>query len=462
VAVLLVALPIAVLLYLLGLPIITRVVEAEQPDSKRWLTRVMRTSMALHLLAVPMQIFVVDHFYGGIADWNRYVAQGTILGDSFRHFHFTLAGANVHSIVGDSSVSIMAGIVFAIFGTNKLAVFFIFSWLAFMGLVLFYRAFSMTFAGANLRRYAILVFFLPSLIFWTADVSKESIMTLALGLIAYGGAKFLSKRKGGLLPIVVGTLMAAYVRPNELALAIAGLVLAVMFMPASPWLQFSGLRRAGLFVVMSGVLALAIFLTFHFLHGKGGSLNLSNIAKNNAGHGSSIPYHPGLKNYWRDVYEVLFDPMPFNAHGTGERIAALENLILIGVILTSFRSLRILIRASFARTYVLMCTLYAVLFLYAFAALGNLGLITRERTLLLPFLLVPLSIPRADRKAGEQPYFWELRRRDRLQQRDQSGPRRAPVVPREHGVRRYARPIVPPRDLRPYGRRPAGASSRRS
>jgi hypothetical protein len=437
------------------------VAEAE-PNSKQWLTRVMRTSMALHLLAVPLQIWVVDHFYGGVADWNRYVAQGTILGDSFRHLHFTLAGANVHSIVGDSSVSIMAGIVFAIFGTNKLAVFFIFSWLAFMGLVLFYRAFSMTFAGANLRRYAVLIFFLPSLIFWTADVSKESIMTLALGLIAYGGGKFLAKRKGGLLPIVVGTAMAAYVRPNELALVIAGLVLAVMFMPASPWLAFSGIRRVGLFIVMSGVLALAIFMTFHFLHGKGGSLSLSNIAKNNAGHGSSIPYHPGIKNYWRDVYEVLFDPMPFNAHGTGERIAALENLVLIGVIFTGFRSLRILIRASFARTYILMCTVYSVLFLYAFAALGNLGLITRERTLLFPFLLVPLSIPRTDKKAGEAPYFWELRRRDRLRTREQSGPRRGPVSPRQDGVRRYARPLVPPRDLRPRGRRPAGAGSRRS
>ncbi len=421
----------------------------------------MKISLALHLLAVPAQIWVVDHFYGGIADWNRYVAQGTILGSSFRHFDFSLTGANIHGIVGDSSVSIMAGAFFAIFGSNKLAIFFIFSWLAFLGLVLFYRAFSMTFEGANLRRYALLLFFLPSLIFWTADVSKESVVTVGLGLIAYGGAKFLSKRQGGLLPIILGTAITAYVRPNELAIAIAGLVLAVMVMPASPWLRYSGIRRAGIFVVMSALLVLAAFLTQHFL-GKGG-INLSKIASNNSGHGSSIPYHPGIQNYWRDAYSILFDPLPFNAHGNGERLAAVENLIIIGVLLSSFRQLRIVVRTMFARTYVLMCTVYSLLFLYAFAALGNLGLITRERTLLLPFLLVPLSIPVTE-KGSKEPYEWELKRRDRLRLRGRGGQPGTSKVPVGVGGRRYPQPVVPPRDRRPpgWGRSPVGSGSIRT
>lgn len=453
--VVLVALPIAVVLYLISLPIISRIAEREQ---KPWLGRVMRISLALHLLAAPLQIWVVDHLYQGIADWNRYVAQGAILGNSFRHFHFTLAGANIHTIVGDSSVSIAAGIVFAFTGTNKLAVFFIFSWLAFMGLILFFRAFSMTFTGANIRRYAMLLFFLPSLIFWTADVSKESVMTLALGLIAYGGAKFLATRRGGLIPIIAGVALAAYVRPNELALAVGGLAIAIIFMPSSPLTQFSGIRRAGVFVIMAGVLGLAAYMTVHYLHVH----NLGKIASNNAAgtHGSGVAYHPGIKNYWRDVYTVLADPLPFNAHGKGELVAALENLVLLAVVASSYRSLRILVRASFSRTYVMMCTLYSLLFFYAFAALGNLGLIYRERTLLLPFLLVPLSIPRVRKGSDEEPYEWELRRTERRLRRQRGTSHGRTVVRRDPSVKRYARPVVAPRDPRPVGRRSVGSGSR--
>ena len=39
-----------------------------------------------------------------------------------------------------------------------------------------------------------MLFFLPSVIFWTADVSKEAIMMLSLGVMAYGAAKVLVRR----------------------------------------------------------------------------------------------------------------------------------------------------------------------------------------------------------------------------------------------------------------------------
>ena len=39
----------------------------------------------------------------------------------------------------------------------------------------------LTFGGAGNRRYGYLIFFLPSLIFWTADVSKEGIMLFLIG-----------------------------------------------------------------------------------------------------------------------------------------------------------------------------------------------------------------------------------------------------------------------------------------
>jgi len=124
---------------------------------------------------------------------------------------------------------------------------------------------------------------------------------------------------------------------------------------------------------------------------------------------------------------VLFNPLPINAHGFAGRVAALENTVILGLALMSLRNLRIVPRAAFARPYVMLCLFYTGTFIYTFAALGNLGLIDRERTMMIPFLFVLLCIPRAPRGARPR-YEWELRRRARLALRravEQANARRA-------------------------------------
>ena len=70
---------------------------------------------------------------------------------------------------------------------------------------------------------------------------------------------------------------------------------------------------------------------------------------------------------------VLFDPLPFNAHGGGEMFQALQNTVLLVMLVLGLRSLRILPRAAFARPYLIMCFVYVVSFCYFFAALGQPG-----------------------------------------------------------------------------------------
>ena len=94
-------------------------------------------------------------------------------------------------------------------------------------------------------------------------------------------------------------------------------------------------------------------------------------------------------------------------HGSTQKVAAFENFVIIILILISLRRLWRLPRTAFAKPYVLMCVLYSAAFPYAFAALNNLGLIDRERVLLLPFLLVPLAIPISPRR-GPPMYPWEV------------------------------------------------------
>ncbi len=414
-----VALVVAVVLFGLGRMVIRRVAFAE---ANPWLVKILTASLILHLVAAPGQIFVVNHYYHGIADWIRYTHQGAALAPNFRHFNFTTAGANVRQIVNDGSVSIATGIVMAIVGVNQLATFLVFSWLSFIGAIFFFRAFSLTFAGGDHRHYARMLFFLPSLIFWTADVSKESIMMFALGLTAYGAAKFLARKPGGLVLVVPGVFIGAYVRPNELLLILAGFAVAMMVPTAAARRQLGGVRRLVSLAFLAGLLAIAVGVTFHYLHGgAGGSLSLQQTNANNQGSGlgfgsSGVPYSTNLATYPRDIYEMLFNPLPYNFHGFGELVAAGENSVILVLIVMSYRNLRMVPRASFARPYVMLCLVYTGTFIYTFAALGNLGLIERERTMMFPFLLVLMAVPRAPKHRPPR-YEWELRRRARLQLR---------------------------------------------
>ena len=407
---------VAVALFALGRRIIRRVVKAEGGDP--WLAKALTACLVAHLLAAPLQIWAVNHLYGGTADYTRYIYHGAALASGFRHFDFSLP-PGFGGIVDNGSISIVAGVLFALVGINQAAAFLIMSFLAFIGIVCYYRAFTLTFGGAGKRRYGYLIFFLPSLIFWTADVSKEGIMIFLLGVLTYGCAQILA-RQGGFrawLLILAACAGSVFIRPNMMLLLLGAFTIAMIFRPSSASAKFEPARRTTSLVFLAAMVAVVMFLTLHFLPGLHGSVNLSQINKNNQGPGagfgsSGVSYSGSPLGFPKDVYVVLFDPLPFNAHSSGEKFQSLQNAVLLGVLILSLRNLRILPRAAFARPYLIMCFVYVVSFCYFFAALGNLGLIAREATVMVPLYLVLLCIPRGPRHHPPR-YLWELTRRQR-------------------------------------------------
>ena len=418
---------LAVALFALGRRIIRRIVKAEGGDP--WLAKALTVCLIAHLVAAPLQIWAVNHLYGGVADYTRYIYRGAALAGPFRHFDFSTPG--IGGIVDNGSISIVAGVLFALVGINQAAAFLIMSFLAFIGITCFYRAFTLTFSGVGNRRYGYLIFFLPSLIFWTADVSKEGIMIFLLGVLTYGCAQVLA-RQGGFrawLLILAACAGSVFIRPNVMLLLLGAFTIAIIFRPPSASGKFEPARRTASLVVLGTMVGVVMFLTLHFLPGLHGSVNLSQINKNNQGPGSGfgssgVSYSQSPLYYPKDVYVVLFAPLPFNAHGSGEKFEALQNTVLLGMVVASLRNLRILPRAAFVRPYLIMCLVFVVSFCYFFASLGNLGLIAREATMMVPLFLVLLCIPRGPRHRPPR-YIWELPRRKRVAYRREVARRRA-------------------------------------
>ena len=392
---------VAVVLLIATIPIARKVASVERDPG---LYRLLMWAVLTHFVFVLIALYVINHVYHGVTDYTRYVNQGAILGRHFDRFDFTLPANISKKFLGDGVVSVAAGVVFAIVGVNKIAGFFVFAWLSFLATICFYRAFSVTFPEANRRRYAYLVFFLPSLLFWTAGISKEAMMFMSLGVSAYGAALILAQRRGGVGLIVIGTIIGVYVRPQELLLFLGAFAIAGVFRRANKR-SLKGVRRIMVMALQAALLLAAVTLAQEL--GKTAPIfNLQKLSENNRGQASSIAYHAGPAGYPRDINTVLFDPLPFDAHGSTQKFAAVENTIILILILLSLPRLRLLIRAAFLRPYVLLAVLYSAAWPYAFAALGNLGLIDRERIMLLPFLVVPLAIPRAPK--GTDKYPWEL------------------------------------------------------
>ena len=180
---------------------------------------IMRLSLGLKLLATLPRFEARE-------DSVDYYRVGASLADSFRRLDFTVDTGR--SIPGTGSVRYLAGIVEVFTFEDEFATFVVFSLLGFVGSILFVMACRNALPAVDTKRYALLLLFWPSLVYWPSSIGKESVILFGLGTVAYGGAKVLRGDLHG-LPITAGGVLAVgLVRPHVVLIAMTALVVAVV------------------------------------------------------------------------------------------------------------------------------------------------------------------------------------------------------------------------------------------
>jgi hypothetical protein len=398
------ALMVAVVLFAVTVPIALWLAKRE---GQRWLLRLVLGSLALHLLGSALQIVVVRAFYGNVADFHLYDGQGAALSEGWHHGISSIPGLD---FPGTGTVSIVTGVVYTLVGVDQLGGFLVFSWFSLMGLVAFYRAFRIALPEAQSKRYAVLIFLLPSLWYWPSAAGKEALMLLALGLMTLGAAHLLRTQWWGFVPLLAGSLLGAAIRPHEVALVFGSFAVAAVTRKVSRRTLVSPVRRVVtlllvfvgggiLAVVTARFLGITSFNSAAIAH----AINGANQATQGEGDGFGSSHSTWSANplfFPVDVYIVLFLPLPFQVASATQAIAALENLSILALIAFSWRSLVSVPRQLRRSPFVVMCLIYSLSFLYLFAALGNVGLLARERTLLFPFLFVLFALPERRAQRG--------------------------------------------------------------
>lgn len=388
---------IAPVLVLVTLPFLARQAAREGDRSLFWL---LFAALLVKLVGALTFHFVAYDLYGGIADADTYHRGGLQIAQQLRAGDYDL---NLDPLTGVNFIKWLAGIFYTVVGSTKFGGYLFFSWLGFLGLFLFYRAFTIALPEGRARLYARFIFFLPSLAFWPSSIGKEAWMMFALGIGAFGAARALSGRTWrGLLIAGFGMWMAALVRPHIAAILGVGLAIGfVLRRPRDDSRQLAPVVK-GLSLAIVAVVAVVVvvqaerFLRYHGVETERGVAGVQgSIAVRSAGGGSyfapSILQSPTQTPL--AVLTVLFRPLPHEAHNFQALLASLENSFLLVFALVRIPWVLAALRSIRRQPYVALCLVFTAIFVVAFSSFANFGNLVRQRVQVLPFMIALLCIP---------------------------------------------------------------------
>jgi hypothetical protein len=383
---------IAMALLLLTIPLARHAARVEAWPGLAWL--VMAAS-ALRLVGALARYLVAYGVYSGVADASTYTAAAKQHYQAFRHFHFFWPNTGVdHGLI-----PWLDTIIYAIAGPTELGAFLVFSWISLVGAYLFFRAFRIGYPRGDGRRYALLVFFIPSMLYWPSSLGKESWMVFAIGLASYGVARAIAGRAGGYLSLVAGVGAMLLIRPHLALIFLPAAAIAFVLRRTTPGRRRPIGRLVGIAVLVVSSLAVVAKAQSYF-----GITSLDvqtvtkqlNTTRQQTAIGNSAFNPPNARSpvgFPEATATVLFRPFPWEAHSLTVGVASLEGVILLGLTLTSWRRLRQLPRALWQDAYVTYALTYCALFVLAFSNFANFGILARQRVQMLPLFLVLLSIP---------------------------------------------------------------------
>jgi len=341
------------------------------------------------------------------ADALNYHQTGIHLSDAYRNFNFGVDA--LAPVPGTGGMNIVSGAVHSIVSDDFFASFLVMAWLSFLGCWLLYRAFVLSVGDGDTYRYARLILLWPSMAFWPSSLGKDGWMIFTIGVASYGAARVLKRMGGGYTLLGVGLLGASIVRPHLALLALFAFVIALVIGRRTSVREtvtpgfLAKLVGIGLIVVLGSVL---VSRTERLLDIDDFSVEsidtVSSVVETRTTVGESAfsPANPRSPTGFPEAaVTVLFRPFPTEATGSEQLLTSIEGAALIVLTLVSFRRLLTIPRRLRAQPYLTYALVYMLLWILAFGVIANFGILVRQRTQMLPFYFVLLSVSAVVTKA---------------------------------------------------------------
>lgn len=377
---------VPIVLCLFTIPLI-RVLEARHSSG---LANIVTVALIAKMVGAYMRYLLAYHVYGG-NDSGRYHEAGVRIADEYLNGQRSI-GSLLPTSYGTPFIEELNGIVALLTGRSLLASFMVFSWLGFFGLWAFVAAIRRAVPGVDIRRYAILVFFMPSSLFWPSSLGKEAWMLFGLGLFATGAARVFTQQSRGLLFLGAGVVATGMVRPHVTVIALSAFTLAFIFVRGRRGRSLSPLLTLVTVASIAGAAAFASGPLEQLLprSDEGFSAVLEATGERTSQGGSEIevstPNSP--LEYPQAFLTVMFRPLPFEVRTFTQFLSSLESAALLTLVIIWRRRIFGAISQILSDPYLRFAILYTLAFAFAWSSVGNLGIIARQRVQVLPFLLI--------------------------------------------------------------------------
>src|SRR5580658_6927794 len=381
----------------------------EKVRRNRTLARLLPAALLWHFVVWIFIAFWMLPYYAaqGAADNYGYHDNGIEVARMIRAGDLGTISWNL----GSDTMPIITGLLYTPFGGDVYGMLFFSAALGLCAGVYLCRAFSLWVAPAQLRRYSLVVLFLPSFVTWTSTFGKDSWIALGLGLTAYGYSLMLKTRGSkGAWHLSVGVAFVTVIRPHIAVVLAGSMAFAYVWglMKARRGSVLTKFAMVAILITTLGLLALVAYRFLGISDVSAGSMQeyARTQGQGNAVGGSVVEIQtaPGVAGtllaFPRGIVRVMLQPFPWEIHNFNAGLAAAENLFILLFVLSHADRLPRLFRGTAREPYLMFSMTLAGALLLMFSFIPNLGLLSRQRAQLLPFLFAPFVASETARKRG--------------------------------------------------------------
>lgn len=310
--------------------------------------------------------------------------------------------------------------VYTLTGSSQLAGFITFSFLAYLGTIFMVKAAAIAVPRLAARRYAWMCVIFPSIVYWPASIGKEATILLGLGIATYGIATMFSYGRWirPILLIAAGLGFTSLIRPHVagiwIAAVIPGLVVALVgrkrVVTARGQKKNSTLGIVLVLAIAAIGLSVMASATVRYLTPGSEEVSSTNVTQileettrrtSEAGSNFTPPSVSSPTDWPLASIRTLTRPLPQEARGIAQLISAAEIAALFAIYAISWRRLLNLPRLLITHPYVAFVVTAIFLTGLAYSSFANLGVLTRQKSLIFPFLVLLPCLP--ERESGTPP-----------------------------------------------------------
>jgi hypothetical protein len=347
------------------------------------------------IVGVIARYTMIFDLYDGGSDAVGYFERGTVIAQHLRALDFSIFAADAGNREwGTQALRYISGIVLTFVGPSVRGSFLVFSSFAFIGLVCTVVAFGRANGTRSMRNAALLLFFWPTLWFWPSSMGKEAVLLLAVGIVTLGYVGRQERINWVLL--AAGLALAMIIRPH-----LAG-VLAVSVCVAEWTSREWSARRLTQAIVAS---AFSMWALIHALDlmGLGGAdvdafetFMLDAAGNTNQG-GSAFERAGAVMAIPMSFLNILCRPFITEARSPMAIVSSLEMMTLWVLAIRNRRNLKASLQTWRTNRLMRFAVPFSLLYVLMIGmTFQNFGIIARQRTLVMPAVLIVIAaIPAA-------------------------------------------------------------------